>query len=260
MKFGKREALVIGLVVVGVSAIGVANWPQEPAFERLTVEVVKEYPHDAKAFTQGLEFREGALWESTGRHGQSTIRRVRLSDGVVEAKAALPRKHFGEGIAKVGDHFVQLTWKSGVAYRWKSEGFEPMEPLAYDGEGWGLCFDGSKLVMSNGTDRLSFRDPKTMKETGYLRVRLHGERLSKKINELECVGDRIYANVWREDLIYRIEKSTGKVSAVIGAQKLRPQARGAEVLNGIAYHPDRKTFFVTGKFWPVLYEVRFRAP
>ena len=172
----------------------------------------------------------------------------------------MPKEHFGEGVAQVGDHVIQLTWKSGVAYRWNAFDLKPTESLRYKGEGWGLCYDGKKLIMSNGTDRLSFRDPKTMNETGYLRVRLHGDRLAKKLNELECVGERIYANVWREDLIYRIEKSSGKVSAVIDARKLRPKTHGAEVLNGIAHHPGRETFFVTGKLWPVLYEVRFVTP
>ncbi len=257
MKFGAKEVIAIAVVIAGVSAIGVVNWPHEAEFERLAVEVVKEHPHDSAAFTQGLEFKDGSLWEGTGRYGTSTIRRVNVKDGVVQASASLPRKHFGEGITKVGDHFIQLTWKSGVAYRWKASDLAAMEPLQYEGEGWGVCFDGKQLVMSNGTDRLSLRDPKTMKETGYIRVRMHEERLAKKLNELECVDGRIYANVWREDLIYRIEQDSGKVSGVIDARKLRPDARGIDVLNGIAYNPQAKTFFVTGKLWPVLYEVRF---
>lgn len=256
-KFDAMKIAALCVALVGISAIGVAYWPKGGGLERLKVEVIKKYPHDASAFTQGLEFHDNLLWESTGRYGTSSIRRVRLRDGVVEKAESLPREHFGEGLTKVGEIFVQLTWKSGVAYRWKASDFSSLAALQYDGEGWGLCFDGQRLVLSNGTDRLSFRDPKTMKETGFVRVRMQGERLSKKLNELECVNGQVYANAWREDAIYRIDPSSGQVTAVIDARALRPDSRRAEVLNGIAYNPSKETFFVTGKLWPVLYEVRF---
>lgn len=259
MKFEWKKTALLCAMLVGVSAICVAYWPNEPVFERLKVEIVKEYPHDSKAFTQGLEFHDGVLWEGTGRYGTSTLRKVKLDDGVVQASTSLPREHFGEGITKVGDTLLQLTWKAGTAYRWKASDLSALQPLSYSGEGWGLCYNGKQLVMSNGTDRLSLRDPKTMKEVGYLRVRMQGERLAKKLNELECVGERIYANAWREDLVYRIEAATGDVSAVIDARALRPKVARAEVLNGIAYLADREHFLLTGKFWPVLYEVRFVA-
>lgn len=235
--------------------------------ERLRVRVLATHPHDPTAFTQGLEYRDGVLYEGTGLHGRSTVRRVALATGEVEASVSLPRQHFGEGIALVGDHLWQLTWQSEVAFRRRVSDFEVEQEVAYEGEGWGLCHDGSRLVMSDGSARLFFRDPETFALEGEVPVTLDGRPLDQ-LNELECVDGLVYANVWQTDHIARIDPSTGVVTGWIdtalhegspeGARLLEPaDAERADVLNGIAWLPDRGRFLIGGKEWPRLFEVEF---
>lgn len=233
-----------------------ANGAPAPSVEKLAVRVVRKYPHAVDAFTQGLLWHDGAMYESTGRYGESSLRRVRLDDGRVLAERELDESLFGEGLARVDDRLVQLTWRSGVAVVSDLTTLERRDSLRYLGEGWGLCHDGEELIMSDGSSILEFRDPASFELSREVTV-WNGKRTVRNLNELECVGDEVYANVWQTDEIVRIDSKTGKVTAVIDASGLlsRQEAARADVLNGIAYKPDSKTFLLTGKLWPYVFEV-----
>jgi len=226
------------------------------ASEKLRVQVVAEYPHDRRAYTQGLLWHEGFLFESTGQWGQSDVRRTDLATGSVLGSRRLDQQLFGEGLARVGDVFYQLTWQAQIGLMYEVDTLEPAGQFYYEGEGWGLCFDGEHLVMSNGGPALSFRDPATFKEVRKVRVKNEGRPVFR-LNELECVGADIYANVYGTDSLVRIRRETGEVTAWIDASGLLTpsERRRAEVLNGIAYVPERETFLLTGKYWPKIFEV-----
>lgn len=222
------------------------------------MRVLASHPHDPMAFTQGLLWFRGKLIESTGLHGRSGVRWVDPATGNVERSGSLPDDVFGEGLALVDRTLVQLTWKSGRAYFWDLMSLRLLKEERYEGEGWGLCYDGRRLVMSDGSDILTFRDPKTFTELGRLQVRKQGESVSH-LNELECVGGDVFANVWQTDAIARIDATTGEVTGWVDASGLlnANERRGADVLNGIAYNPDTRRFFITGKNWPKMFEVQF---
>lgn len=232
-----------------------------PVAQRLRVEVLATYPHDPTAFTQGLELHAGMLYESTGLYGRSSLRQVDLLTGVVFRRLDLPANQFGEGLTRVANRLVQLTWHEHVALIYDLATFAKTGEFAYGAEGWGLCFDGTRLVMSDGSDRLFLRDPETFAASGEIAVKLDGGPPGP-LNELECVGGSVYANVWLTDRIVEIDQQTGCVRAVIDASDLLSAAeraalgRGA-ILNGIAYDAETKTFLVTGKLWPKLFRVRF---
>lgn len=232
-------------------AAGAANVP-----ERLKVKVVSTRPHDPGAYTQGLLFSNGVLFESTGLNGRSTLREVDPKTGKVRRRIEVPQQYFAEGLALVDNRLIQLTWQNGVAFVYNLMTFQKMGELRYDGEGWGLCYDGKRLVMSDGSDLLLFRDPKTFAPQGQVNVTLAGQPVYQ-LNELECVNGAVYANVWQTDDILRIDPKTGRVTAVIDASGLlsAQEAQNAEVLNGIAYDPAKKTFLITGKLWPKMFEV-----
>lgn len=227
-----------------------------PAPEALRARVVRQYPHDKTAFTQGLLWHDGVMYESTGQYGESSLRKVRLQDGKVLARRELDPDLFGEGLALVDDQLVQLTWRAGLALVSDLATLERRATVRYSGEGWGLCFDGTALVMSDGSSILEFRDPESLEVLREVRVVKEGVPVPR-LNELECVGSEVYANVWRSNEILRIDSKTGRVTASIDASNLltRHESLGADVLNGIAYKPDSKTFLVTGKRWPQLFEV-----
>ena len=234
----------------------VAGAPQ--AAERLAVRVLSVRPHDPRAYTQGLVWDHGTLYESAGLYGSSSLRQVDPLTGEVLRQRDVPPGYFAEGLALVGDRLVQLTWKEGVALIYEARTFERRGEYRYEGEGWGLCDDGRRLVMSDGSDRLSFRDRATFALLGGVDVRLDGQPL-RQLNELECLAGAVYANVWMSDQIVRIDPATGRVTAAIDAGGLldaAEQAR-ADVLNGIAYDAAKKTFLITGKLWPKLFEVVF---
>jgi glutaminyl-peptide cyclotransferase len=229
-----------------------------PAVERLQIEVVRRIPHDTAAFTQGLLIDAGRLFESTGLVGESRLREVDLASGRELRRRDVPAPHFGEGLAKVGDELVLLTWKSGKAFRFDAETFEPRGEHDFEGEGWGLTFDGSRLVMSDGSASLQFRDPRTFEPRGRIAVSLEG-RPVRHLNELEFVDGLVYANIWQTDRIVAIDPTTGEVRRVIDAKGLleRGERRRADVLNGIAHDAREGAFYVTGKFWPWMFQVRF---
>ncbi|MPY91329.1 MAG: glutaminyl-peptide cyclotransferase [Luteitalea sp.] len=225
---------------------------------RLRVEVVNSYPHDPAAFTQGLLLEDGVLYESTGLEGRSSLRQVELETGRVLRRLDIPAPTFAEGLALVGRRLVQLTYTSGQAFEYDFDTFKRLRELKYSGEGWGLCHDGTSLVMSNGSDRLAYRDPTTFSVQREVSVTLD-ERPLANVNELECVEDGVYANVWNTEMIVRIDGRTGHVIEQIDASGLLSEEarRTTDVLNGIAYDASTKTFLITGKLWPRLFRVRF---
>ncbi len=248
--------MAVAAALLGLNACAAA--PQQ-----LTVDVSASAPHDTGAFTEGLLFADGRLYESTGLVGRSSLREVDPATGAVIRQRDLPSPYFGEGLALVGQRLIQLTWRSHIAFEWDRTTFNPLGQFRFDTEGWGLCFDGTSLYQSDGSPTLYRRDPDTFTLQGTLTVRRSGKPV-KNINELECVGDSIYANVWLTDTILRIDKASGRVTAVIDASGLRRDMPGLDnadaVLNGIAYDPESSHFFVTGKLWPRMFEVRFAAP
>jgi glutamine cyclotransferase len=220
-------------------------------------EVVRTYPHDPHAFTEGLFLRDGYLYESTGLRGASTIRKVVLETGQVESGRSLPRQYFGEGIIDWKDKLIQLTWQNQVGFIYGIDDFAPRGQFEYAGEGWALTRDDQKIIMSDGTSRLRFLDPETLKEIGGVVVTDEGKPV-EQLNELEWVKGEIYANIWQSDRIARIDPATGKVTGWIDLTGLLPpeDQPGTDVLNGIAYDAKTDRLIVTGKEWPRLYEIK----
>ena len=262
---GQRVLLALAAVAAGGWALSYAGLPgRSPqgaaanVVQSLRVEVLRELHHDTSAYTQGLLWWDGSLYESTGRYGESRLRRLDPATGAVEQQVAVPPAFFGEGLARAGNRLIMLTWMAERALVYDLRSFDAVRTFRYRGEGWGLCHDGDRLVMSNGSDTLTFRDPESFEPVGAVRVTLRG-RPRDQLNELECVDGAVYANVWQEEFIVRIDPANGRVTHQIDAAGLltRDEARGVDVLNGIAYHPDDGTFYITGKWWPKMFEVRF---
>ena len=220
--------------------------------------VINIYPHDQSVYTQGLLYHDGTFLESAGLYGRSRLRQTKIGSGRVVRELKLDDRYFAEGLALVDQVLLQLTWRRGVLLRYRLEDFLPLQPIFYTGEGWGLCFDGKEVLMSDGTHILSYRDSRTFEIRKQIPVILAGKPV-KLLNELECVAGLVYANVWQSDEIMVIEKTSGQVRAVIDASALLTPAerKTADVLNGIAYNPQKETFYLTGKFWPKVFEVRF---
>jgi glutamine cyclotransferase len=223
------------------------------------VQVVRATPHDINAFTEGLFFLNGYFYESTGLDGHSSVRKVKPETGQVVQRATLPPEMFGEGIAPWKDHLIGLTWKSQTGYVLDLDNFETRGQFGYPGEGWGLTHDDTALVMSDGTADLRFLDPQTLIETRRIHVTAQGKPVDQ-LNELEWVEGEIYANIWQTDRIARIDPQTGNVVGWIDCKGLLPAKdftpEHTDVLNGIAYDPATKRLWVTGKFWPKVFEIR----
>lgn len=223
--------------------------------------VVASHPHDPAAFTQGLDYVDGVLYEGTGLNGRSSLRVVDIETGRVLRRRDLDASHFGEGIVVLDDRVYQITWQTHTCFVYDRQTLEPIETFSYDGEGWGLATDGERLIMSDGSDRLTYRDPETFAATGQVLVRESGKPVTR-LNELEVVGDEVWANVWTTDRIARIDPDTGCVTAWLDLAGLLPaaDASGADVLNGIAWDEASNRLFVTGKLWPTLFEIEVVAP
>jgi glutamine cyclotransferase len=258
-------AIATALFAAGCSAAPAGTAAPRAAVE-LRADVIEEIRHDPEAWTQGLELVDGVLYEGTGLKGSSTMRATDPETGEVRQEVPLPDEMFGEGITVVDDTIWQLTWRDGVAIRRDRATLAETDRATYDGEGWGLCQDeaANRLIMSDGTDRLSFRDPETFAETGDTAVRDGDGEPVEKLNELECVPDQdgriqVYANIWETDEIVRIDPASGRVTATVDLAGLlsEEEREGVDVLNGIAAVPGTDEFLVTGKLWPTLFKVRF---
>jgi glutaminyl-peptide cyclotransferase len=225
--------------------------------ERLRLRVLHVWPHDPEAFTQGLLWHDGRVYESTGRLGRSDLRVWDLESGRILQRVALPHQDWGEGLALAGDRLVQLTWRQRVAHVWSAADLEPLSRWTYDGEGWGLAFDGSRFVMSDGSSVLTFRDATTFAPVHAVEVTREGGRPVDLLNELELAQGAIWANVFTTDDVVRIDPASGEVTGILDASGLLlPEERkGVDVLNGIAYRPETGTFLLTGKLWPSVFEV-----
>lgn len=264
----RRTALLMMISLLLV--MGISHAQQVQAIEVFVPEVLNVYPHDSAAFTQGLLWHEGTLYESTGLRGESSLRQVDIETGEALQLLELAgtddnnQPYFAEGLERVGDQLIQLTWTAGTALIYDLESFEQVGTYDYEGEGWGLCYDGSYLYQSDGSSYISLRDPETFELIVDFAVTLDGQILQTGLlNELECVGDYIYANLWQTDFIARIDKYSGVINGMVDVRELLTEEEkatltpGRQVLNGIAYNPESDTFYITGKEWPNLYEVQF---
>lgn len=247
------------LLIIGISLVlsGIVYYyPQPPTY--YTYKIINEYPHDPDAFTQGLVYAHGVLYEGTGLYGDSSLRKVDLETGNVLNLYNLPEKYFGEGITLYNNKIFQITWKSGTAFVYDKDTFEILHQFHYSTQGWGITHDGKKLIMSDGTSYIRFRDFETFEETGKIQVLDNGTPVTQ-LNELEYINGAIYANVWQTDTIVIIDPDTGNVSGQIDLKGLLPPEERTwqtDVLNGIAYHAPTDRLFVTGKKWPTLYEIQ----
>lgn len=269
-----KLTLVVGLI----GALGASAWhvaaptpqasvpppsaaapPPETGTPVYAANVVARFPHDRDAFTEGLLFCNGTLYESTGKEGASDIRRVDLATGKVLARARLTPDLFGEGIGCWKNSLLSLTWKTGIGFRWTLPTLKRVgAPFHYTGEGWGMTSDGGSLLLSDGTPTLRRIDPAGFTERGRIAVTLNGRPLAK-LNELEFVGGRILANVWMTGFIARIDPASGRVDGLIDLRPLIAEVQASDpdaVPNGIAYDAAHDRLFVTGKYWPTLFEIK----
>lgn len=252
-----RRKLFLSFLPFAVALLAEAK-PPLMAVPVYTYQVVKAYPHDPDAYTQGLVMHDGTLYESTGLQGESTLRRVDLNNGSVLQKREIPEKFFGEGLAWSKDNLVQITWQDHVGTVYDPLTMEPKKTFSYPTEGWGLTSDGKSLILSDGSETLYFLDPETFQETRRITVKELGKAVPM-LNELEYVKGEIFANVYQSDRIARINPKTGEVTGWIDLTGLLPASERTgtvDVLNGIAYDAKQDRLFVTGKLWPKLYEIK----
>jgi glutamine cyclotransferase len=232
--------------------------PEWKGHSMLGYEVIREFPHDSEAFTQGLLVSQGQWIESTGGYGTTSIRRVERETGKIWKRTDLPAEFFGEGAAEMDGKIYQLTWQSQRGFIYDTKTLQKLDDFQYQGEGWGLTNDASSLIMSNGSDRLRYLDPKTFHVWRELQVRINGEPVNL-LNELEFIEGEIFANVWRTEKIVRINPKDGNVVGVIdltGIDAKEKRRDPEHVLNGIAYDPKTGEMFVTGKCWPKIYQIQ----
>ncbi|MEX1081842.1 MAG: glutaminyl-peptide cyclotransferase [Halofilum sp. (in: g-proteobacteria)] len=250
-----RALIAVSLVLPLAFAAEHTKLPPADPAPVLDYRVVASYPHDPQAYTQGLLFYEGRLYESTGR--ESELRELRLESGEIVRKVELDDEYFGEGLARWGDRLIQLTWKAGTAFVYDIDSLRRLRRFSYSGEGWGLTQDDSHLIMSDGSATLRFLDPDSFEVQRRVRV-TDGALPVDALNELEYVRGEIYANVYRSERIARIDPRSGRVVAWIDLAGLLDPEEGAGVLNGIAYDATGGRLFVTGKYWPRLFEIEPR--
>jgi glutaminyl-peptide cyclotransferase len=250
-----RAGLALAVLALAIS-------PARAAAPIYGFQVVHAYPHDPQAFTEGLFYKDGFLYESTGLEGHSTIRKEALQTGKVLLERAIAPEYFGEGIVAWKGRLIELTWRSQTGFIYDLATFKPLGKFSYSGEGWALTKDASRLIMSDGTPQIRFLDPATLRETGRLTVTADGVPL-RNINELEWVKGEIFANVWQTSVIARIDPKTGNVVGWIDLRRLAAMAGVQDpdaVLNGVAYDATHDRLFVTGKLWPKLYEIKLTGP
>lgn len=251
-----KSSLLCTAILLGLASCSAG----EPPVAKYNI--VQSFPHDGAAFCQGFLVHEGKFYEGTGRYGTSSVRRVDMETGSVEARQDLPSHLFGEGIAIFGDELFQLTWKAGTVHIYDLATMEPKRKLTYSGDGWGLTSDGKSLIRSDGTDTLYFHDPKDFAEQRRIRVNLDGAEV-REINEMEYVEGEIWANVWKKEYIVRISPKNGNVLGWIdlrGLFDVNSVADPDSVLNGIAWDAGAKKLYVTGKLWPEVFELKVVEP
>lgn len=234
-----------------------------PVMELFLPQVLESYPHDTDSFTQGLVFNGETFYESAGLYGESDLREVDIETGEVLRQVELLPEFFAEGLALVDDRLIQITWQEKVAFVYDAETFEQIDTFEYETEGWGLCYDGEVLYMSDGTPTLYTRDAETFELLADVPVTFQGELVSD-LNELECVDGKVWGNIWNTDFIVRIDPATGAIDGIVNAvdlltsEEIGALASGA-VLNGIAYDPEEAVFYITGKKWPRVFKVTFEV-
>lgn len=251
-------ALAVLVVVSCVMFLVALGWASSAPVAR--ARVVAMYPHDPGAFTQGLVFEAGELYEGTGLYGRSTLRRVDLESGLVRQQVALPGDLFGEGITVWNNEIVQLSWRSRLGIRYDLSTFARIADFALPGEGWGITHDGQHWIISDGTDRLRFLDPNTQLEVRQIKVH-DGPLAVERLNELEFINGEIWANIWYQDRLVRISPANGAVLGYVDLSALWPRSERPNrdaVLNGIAFDANGRRLFVTGKHWPHLYQIEVR--
>ena len=255
----QRRELLAALAALAAAAVTPHAFAA-PAVPVQGFKVIHSYPHDPDAFTQGLFFHDGFLFEGTGLRGRSSIRKVEIETGKVLQQVDLPGEVFGEGITQWGDRIIGLTWQEQTAFVLDLKSFKLWRKFNYPGEGWGLTHNERELIMSDGSPELRFLDPLTFKELRRVRVTAAGQPVAE-LNELEWVEGQVWANIWQTDRIARIDPRTGNVTAWIDLTGLLPERRSSDdVLNGIAYDAAKKRLFVTGKLWPKLFEIQLTKP
>lgn len=247
-----RKTLAWKSLLLACLWVAIAN---AQAVTEYRYKVIAQYPHSTKVFTQGLEFYDGQLLESAGKFGESSLSLRTLSSDKMLKSQRLPAAVFGEGITQLNGRIYQLTWQSGKVFVYDTESFEVVTTLAIKGEGWGLTNNGKELIMSNGSDQLHFMDPENLELRRSLAVSLQGKPVSA-LNELEWVEGKIYANVWRTDWIVIIDPSSGHITGMVNLKALKPKEAG--VLNGIAYDSSQQRLYITGKYWPKLYQIELQ--
>jgi glutaminyl-peptide cyclotransferase len=263
-------SILISLIIFASSCRGpnvqtpatIAATPVESSSEptSYTYEIVNTFPHDPQAFTQGLVFADGIFYESTGLNGESSLRKVEVTTGKVIKKIEVPNRYFAEGLALFQGQLFQLTWQDQKGFIYDHNTFAPQGEFQYTGEGWGLTHDGKSLILSDGTDQIRFLDPANFKEQRSITVKVPTDTI-KEINELEYVKGEIFANVWQQEFILRIDPANGKVKGMIDMRGLlKPEDKHGEtdVLNGIAYDAEKDRLFITGKKWPKLFEIKLK--
>jgi len=239
--------------------------PVPPPYPVAAARIVARYPHDRTAFTEGLIWHDGRLYESVGREGASDVRRVRLADGSIEKRATIPADQFGEGLAAApgGRELVSLTWHGGIAHRWDARTLKHLGTLKFESEGWGLAtLPDGRLVQSDGSATLRFLDPKTLAVRGRVDVTAKGTPV-REVNELEVVDGQILANVWHTPYLIRIDPASGRVTGLVDLSPIVAEVGATDpeaVANGVAWDPAGRRLFVTGKLWPTLYEVTVDWP
>jgi len=252
--------LIVAMLVLGALIVVFLNSNKLTANStatQYTYTIVNTYPHDTNAFTEGLVYSDGFLYESTGLNGESSLRRVSLTTGNILQEITLPSQYFGEGITIVNNTIIQLTWQSQIGFVYDKTTFALLRNFTYPTEGWGLTFDGKHLIMSDGTDNLYFLDPITFQRTGQIQVHDANTTIAN-VNELEYINGEVYANIWLTNKIAIIDPDTGQVKAWINLTRLPAEnnSNPNAVLNGIAYDQQNNRLFVTGKNWPSLYQIK----
>jgi len=262
-----RIFIALALVaLLGAGGVAWRFWPSRQSSQKVPLygcRVVKTLPHQRTAYCQGLTIHRGTLFESTGKYGESSLRTIDLATGKVQQVVPLDRRLFGEGLAVFGDRIYQLTWKEGVCLVYDRESLKQTRQMRYEGEGWGLTHNGEDLIMSDGGDEITFRDPGAFAVKRRLRVTVAG-RPMRSLNELEYIDGEIWANVYTQDYLVRIDPDTGNVTGRVDCRGLLSRREtlfgGTGVLNGIAYDPQTKKLYVTGKNWPKLFQIELTGP